>query len=527
LSAHAESPRVRRIPWFATAYIKGVVGLAASYYVAAKLGQALRYTGSVAAIWPPVGLGMAALYLWGFAWWPGVFLGDFLVNLDLYIHHTIPIGSLIGQQTGNMIEIVGGAWLLRRLIGPGASLDRVREVGGMFAAAVVATAASATIGTVSLLAGDVISRDEVATFWRTWWLGDLSGVLVILPLIIVWRRSYATAARGLFTWSGAAVMSSVLFLTVFAVLTTATVTYLVFPALIWAALRFRAPGATLAVAITAGVTIGMTADNLGAFSKQQIDNRTLSTQLYIAVAALTALLLSAIVSEGERSTAALEEAKRREGEQAEEERYRIARELHDSVSQVLFSTVLHVRTAQKGLAAEGFSASGPIVRSLSTIGGLVRTAQSEMRALIFELRRNTLEGGFARALSAYGDQLHSSSGLLVTVDCSKTPLSLPHASQAQLFAIVREALSNVVKHSGADKADVVVSTRPNAVLIEVRDNGCGFDVMTDRPGHYGLESIRGRASELGGAATILSIPGEGTSVQVQVPAVGVIPSDEG
>jgi signal transduction histidine kinase len=526
LSAHAESPRVRRTPWFPTAYVKGVIGLAASYYVAAKLGQALRYTGSVSAIWPPVGVGMAALYLWGFVWWPGVFLGDFVVNLELYVHHTIPIGSLIGQQTGNMIEIVGGAWLLRRFIGAGASLDRVREIIGMFTAAAVATAASATIGTVSLLAGGVIHRHEVATFWRTWWLGDLSGVLVILPLIVVWRRSYASAARRLFTWTGAAVMSSVLLLTVLAVSTTATVTYLVFPALIWAALRFRAPGATLAVAITAAVTIGMTADNLGAFSRQQIDNRTLSTQLYIAVAALTALLLSAIVSESERSMAALQEAKRREGEQAEEERYRIARELHDSVSQVLFSTVLQIRTAQKGLGAEGLSASRSIARSLSTIGGLVRTAQSEMRALIFELRRDTLEEGFSRALATYGDQLRASTGLLVTVDCSTTPLSLPHSSQAQLFAIVREALSNVAKHSGADRADVIVSTRPDAVLVEVRDNGCGFDVTADRPGHYGLESIRGRASELGGAASILSSPGAGTSVHVQVPALGAISTDE-
>ena len=77
----------------------------------------------------------------------------------------------------------------------------------------------------TVLEGHDIGRDEVPTFWRTWWLGDLSGVLVILPLIIVWRRSYVTAARSLFTWTGAAVTSSVLFLTVFAVSTTATVTW--------------------------------------------------------------------------------------------------------------------------------------------------------------------------------------------------------------------------------------------------------------------------------------------------------------
>jgi integral membrane sensor domain MASE1 len=113
-----------------------------------------------------------------------------------------------------------------------------------------------------------------------------------------------------------------------AVSTNATVTYLVFPVLIWAACRFRAPGATLAVVIVAGTTIAMTAHDLGPFAQQQIDSETLGTQLYICVAALTTLLLAALVAERERSTAALVEAKRHEGEEALEERHRIAGELY-------------------------------------------------------------------------------------------------------------------------------------------------------------------------------------------------------
>ena len=137
------------------------------------------------------------------------------------------------------------------------------------------------------------------------------------------------------------------------------VTYMVFPALIWAAFRFGPPGASLSIAIAAGVAIGVTANEVGPFFKQPIDHRTLSTQLYIAVAALTTLFLGAVVSERERSSLALAEAKRHEGEQAVEERHRIARDLHDSVSQSLFSTVLHTRTAQRALEQEGVSASGP------------------------------------------------------------------------------------------------------------------------------------------------------------------------
>ncbi len=150
--------------------------LAAAYYGAAKLGQTLRYTASVSAIWPPAGLGIAALYLWGMRWWPGVLLGEIVVNGELLLDDsTFPIGSLLGQQTGNMAEIIVGALLLRRLIGPNAAMDRVEQVGGMLVALGVATAISATAGTVSMVAGGVVDGSDVTEFWRTWWLGDTSG----------------------------------------------------------------------------------------------------------------------------------------------------------------------------------------------------------------------------------------------------------------------------------------------------------------------------------------------------------------
>src|ERR1700754_2759282 len=93
----------------ALAYAGGVLALALAYYAAAKVGQTLRYTASVAAMWPPAGVGIAALYLGGLRWWPGVFLGDLVVNAEQYFADQIPLGSLLGQQAGNMLEIVLGA----------------------------------------------------------------------------------------------------------------------------------------------------------------------------------------------------------------------------------------------------------------------------------------------------------------------------------------------------------------------------------------------------------------------------------
>jgi signal transduction histidine kinase len=498
--------------------VGGIVLLAAAYYGAAKVGQTLRYTASVSAIWPPAGLGIAALYLWGLRWWPGVLLGEIVVNGELLRDgDTFPIESLLGQQAGNMAEIVVGALLLRRLIGPNAAMDRVEQVGGMLVAIGVATAISATAGTVSMVAGGVVDDSDATGFWRTWWLGDTSGALVVLPLMLAWAHHPIGVWRRVRTWEGAALIAGVTALTVVAFSTGDPSRYLVFPALIWAAFRFGPPGATLSVAITAGVAIGMTASDLGPFAEQPIDDRTLGTQLCIWVAALTTLFLSGVVSERERSSRELAEARRTEGARAVEERRRVARDLHDSVSQALFSTVLHARTAQKALVQEGGSAAGPVGRSLGAIADLTRSVQIEVRALVSELRRDPVHDGLVVALARHASGVRTSEGLTIDVQAPKPRLALSPVVETQLFAIGREALANVQKHAGARSAHVRVEAEQGQVVVEVRDDGRGFDPAAGHPGHFGLDSMRTRAAEIGGQITITSAPGLGTLVRVHVP----------
>jgi signal transduction histidine kinase len=499
--------------------VAGVVLLAAAYYGAAKLGQTLRYTASVSAIWPPAGLGIAALYLWGLRWWPGIFVGELIINGELLAGDApLPLGSLIGQQAGNMAEIIVGAVLLQRLIGRRAHLDRVDQVAGMLVALALATLISATVGTISMLAGGVIDSSEAPTFWRTWWLGDTSGGLVVLPLMLAWARDPSAAWRRVRTWEGAVVIAAVGALGVLALSTDEPVTYMVFPALIWAALRFGPQGATLAIAIAAGVAIGVTANDLGPFFKQPINHRTLSTQAYIAVAALTTLFLSAVVSERERSAAELAEARRHEGERAVEERHRIARDLHDSVSQSLFSSGLHTRTAQKALEEEHVSSVSPLRRSLSAIAELTRDAQSEMRALVVELRGDTLHDGLVSALDKHASRIASRDGLPIDVQGPERRLALSRRAESELFGIGREALANVLKHAGATTAQVRVVGGATRVLVEIRDDGRGFDPAASHPNHYGIESMRSRAAEIGGVLTITSVADRGTVVRVEAPA---------
>jgi signal transduction histidine kinase len=523
-SAQAVLPAPRRVVALilrsqAARYVAGVLLLAAAYYAAAKVGQSLRYTASVAAIWPPAGLGIAALYLWGTRWWPGVFVGEVLVNGELLVDDTaLPLGSLLGQQAGNMAEILVGAVLLRRLVGPRAALDRAEQVGGMLIALGVATAISATVGSASMLAGGVIGESELPTFWRTWWLGDTAGGLVVLPLVLVWAPNPAVAWRRIRTWEGGLLVVVLALIGVTAVSSDEPVTYMVFPALIWAAFRFGPPGATLAIAIAAGVAIGFTANDVGPFSEQPIDHKTLSTQLYIFVAALTTLFLGAVVSERERSATELAETKLHEGEQALEERHRIARDLHDSVSQALFSMTLHTRTAQKALTREGASPVGQLGRALDAIGELTGSAQAEMRALISELGSNAVEDGLVAGLTRHASGVARRHGLTISVQGPENGVRLSPGRETQFFGIAREALANVVKHARAGRAWILVEARSASVVVEIGDDGCGFDPVEGHPGHFGLESMHSRAGELGGLLTISSAPGRGTVVRIEAPA---------
>jgi signal transduction histidine kinase len=513
--ATAESVAVPDALSRAVRYVATVLALAFAYYAAAKLGQMLRYTASVSAVWPPAGVGIAALYLWGLRLWPGIFIGEVLVNLELL--DSIPLGSLMGQQLGNMLEIVVGAWLLRRLIGRHARLDRTAQIGGLLLALGTATAISATAGTLSMLAGNVIGLSDAPKLWRTWWLGDTAGGLVALPLILVWVPDPIGVWRRVRTWDGALLLAVVGVLAVLAVSVDEPLTYMVFPALIWAAFRFGPPGATLATAVTALAVIGLTANNGGPFSSQPIDHRALSTQLFILVATITGLVLSAVVSELQQSSLELAGAQGREERRARAERQRIARDLHDSVSQALFSTALHTRAAQKALADEDARAPEVLAQDLSAIGDLTRAAQSEMRTLIFDLRGEAVAEGLVTALSRHGDRLAGSSGPTVSVRGPLQRLRLPPPVETHLYGIGCEAMANAVKHASAQSVDVVVAARSGTVTLEVRDDGTGFDRAQDRPGHFGLESMHSRSAEIGAELTIRS-GGTGTVVRVEVPA---------
>ena len=281
-------------------YVLAVACVAVAYYLAGRIGLELAYlNGAVAALWPPAGLGLAVLFLYGLRLWPGIVIGDLWLG-----DYSTPLGTVLGQTVGNTFALVVAAALLRRLTGGRAALDRVFDVLALVGCALVAAVVSAAFGPMALRLGDVISADELGSVFRTWTLGDAAGVLVVAPALLTWASSGVEGLRRRDLVEGVIVIVA---LVVLAELPSQRdVPYIVFPVLLWAALRFGPRGAATAILVVCSIAVWNTAQNDGPFVRESLTDSLLSTQLFIATAALTSLLLAAVTAERTRATRALE-----------------------------------------------------------------------------------------------------------------------------------------------------------------------------------------------------------------------------
>jgi signal transduction histidine kinase len=206
-------------------------------------------------------------------------------------------------------------------------------------------------------------------------------------------------------------------------------------------------------------------------------------------------------------------------EQAQElaalqERQRLARELHDSVSQALYGISLEVHTALEALQS---SEAEQAEASMQYVLALAEAGLAEMRALIFELRPESLETeGLVAALTRQVAVLRTRYKLAVEVDLAEEPALSLERKQA-LYRIAQEALHNIVKHAQASAVVLRLTRQPREILLEVRDNGRGFDPTGPFPGHLGLLSMWERATKMGATLTIESAPGQGTRLSVRIP----------
>jgi PAS domain S-box-containing protein len=198
---------------------------------------------------------------------------------------------------------------------------------------------------------------------------------------------------------------------------------------------------------------------------------------------------------------------------ASDARSHLARELHDSVTQALFSMTLMTRSIEMLLSRDPEAAA----QRLGTLRDLQRDALAEMRALIFELRPGGLEkDGLVVALRRHAAAVQGRIGLPVVVE-SELDERLPNDVEDVLYRIAQEALHNVVKHARAQTVRLILSRGAEGVSLAVVDDGSGFDPATVGDGHLGLAGMKARAETIGSRLAVESHPGRGTTIEVVVP----------
>jgi signal transduction histidine kinase len=506
-AAHSEAavgPAPR--PWWAlppVLYPVKVGALVGLYYGSAKLGYSFGFAGPVAAIvWLPVGVAVSGLSLFGLALWPGVLAGDLLSN----DYSALPTGAALAQTCGNMLEVLVAAWLIRRLLQRGKPLQSLPGVAHVAGALALGTAISAVVGPVSLALAGAVKTDSLFEVARTWWLGDLCGALVVVPLAIAWwplPRRRPALDRHLV--EGALLLVVVATLAGIAAHSHQPVAYLLFPALIWAAVRFGAQGATLAVAAAVSFTVWATSRHEGPFVVGSSSHSVVNTQIFVAVAAVSSLCLAALVAERELFAERLGESRAELYRAAETERRRIERALHDGAQQRLLALGLRLHVS-------GVRAVYP-ADSISFFN-----AESQLQAALDELRELS-HGTHPSVLSELGLEgaiasVAARSTIPVTVlEVPDTPCG--EVAEATVYYVVSEGVANAMKHSRAAAIEVRVTAASGTLRVEIADDGAGGASEQDGSG---LRGLRERVEAAGGTFTLWSPAGRGTRLAATVSA---------
>lgn len=283
-------------------YAAELVVLAALYVAAARIGLTIdAVAGFATLVWPASGIALAALLLRGFRLWPGVVIGAFVANTLT----GAPLLVALGIATGNTLEALLGAYALRRIPGFRTNLDRVRDVLGLIVlAAGLSTMVSATIGIASLYLGGIVAPAEIGRAWRAWWLGDFIGDLLVAPAILIWAgvpRVRPASRR----WPEAMALAAAVIAVCILIFGTTTTTradtfqqaYLVFPTLIWAAIRFEQRGTATTALLVSLMAVWGTAAGYGPFVRPVLYESLFALQAFMAVTAATFLVLGASIAE--------------------------------------------------------------------------------------------------------------------------------------------------------------------------------------------------------------------------------------
>ncbi len=517
----------------ALAHTSELLVLGVVYVISARLGLSLGpVSGFAALVWPPTGIALAALLLRGVRVWPAVTLGAVVANVLTGASFWVALGIGIG----NTLEAVLAVSLLKRFTGFRLGLDRLGDVVALVTlAAGLSTIVSASLGVLALRAGGIVQPGHVGDTWRAWWVGDALGDLVVAPVLLTWSAlgGMTLSPRRLLEAVALAVASVGLSCFLFLVgppLDPAPFrqVYMLFPVLIWAAIRFGPRGGTATILIISVFAIWGTLVGHGPFVGQTLGSSLLKLQLFMAVAALTTLVLAATSAE------------RLEALKAEKEILAI-------VSHDMKNPLGALRITARNLLKRPSSELGPAARKQ---GEFIARCAQRMESLITNLLdAATIRTGHLslvrepQDLSALiNDAAETLRPLLEeksqTLRLEVPPVIQVNADRERLLQVLSNLLGNASKFAPPEGH---ITAR--ATVIDgwahcfISDDGPGIEPeeldqvfepywsgATGKGTGLGLSIVKGIVEAHGGRTSIESKPGSGTTIAFVLPLTSGAPS---
>lgn len=512
-------------------YSGGLALLFAMYVLTAKLGLRLDAVGGFATlVWPPTGIALAALLVFGRKLWPAIALGAFVVNFT----SGAPLPVACGMAAGNTLEAVVGATLLMRLCAFDRSIGRVRGVFALGFAAAASTLMSASIGVASLWVGGIVPASDVVATWRAWWVGDALGDLVIATFALAWWYERAQPARRgqLAEIAMLAVLATIGALFAFDLIPWRPepepfhARYLAFPVLAWASLRYRLRGATTATLIVWIVSIIAAVQNLEPAAR--LSEGLLPLQLFMAVVALTTLFLGAAVRERDHAEQAIR-----------------ARDVFLAVASHELRTPLATLELQATHLREQLERSPVPPEKLLAKLRLIERQGERLAALVEDLLdvSRVMAGHFrlvsepldvreiVREVAARFQNQAAKAGCELIVEADEPAPA--RGDRLRIEQILTNLLSNAIKFGPGKPIRISLRTTAATVTLAVCDQGSGIapadharvferferaSAQRSATGlGLGLWIVRQIVTAMGGTISIKSELGQGTEIAVTIP----------
>ncbi|MEI7728185.1 MAG: MASE1 domain-containing protein [Verrucomicrobiota bacterium] len=539
------------------------LGVAIIFWLFGLSGYVLSQASSgVTPIWSPMGIGVAIVILSGYRFWPGIYVGALMADLE--ISRNPALSFLLAG--GKVMECLLAAWMVNRFAnGRKFYLHPWDIVKFAVLAGMLCPLVSPPVGVQYPSLQHYIFWAGRAYSWLSCWLGEVVSVLVFTPLIVIWRDSPRHA------WLRRQRLEYVLLLSLLILFGEVVfgdflppearaywMPNFCLPFLLWAAFRFGPRETIITTFVLGALALWGTFHGYGYFAKAQPAESLLVFQVFLAVNSILALLVAAIIVQRNQIREDLRQARdeleirvqqrtnelsetnrllekemvrrqqaqdahsqalRRLVEVQEIERRRISHELHDRMGQELTAIKLSLKMLNK---QTGMAES--VQAGFHRLDGLADSLMVTVHRLAWELRPAILDDfGLDVALRRYVTEWAGQNGVQGDFHSDgMESVRLPAKVESMLYRITQEALTNISRHARAKRVSVLLERRHNQLSLIVEDDGCGFDAetvlkSTDVNMKLGLMGMQERVMLVGGTLEIESSPSQGTTLFVRVP----------